>query len=229
MRADQDLFSRTVFYNPINEPPLTITDQAKEDKQYGNGRFQLISKFLQKGGHNLFYYEFLTILPLTGCIGMIRFSRHSGIYTLVIMQELEMGLPEAWDFFSTPINLEKITPPHMGFKITSGVAEQMYPGQIISYKVFPIPGIRTNWVTEITHVEPGRFFVDEQRFGPYRMWHHEHHFKETEKGVLVTDKVSYKIPFGLLGRLAQFLLVKRQLNNIFEYRIQKLEEKFNRE
>ncbi len=144
------------------------------------------------------------------------------------MQELPIELPAAWKFFSSPVNLEKITPQHMGFQITSGVPKEMYPGQIISYKVSPVPGIKTSWVTEITHVEENKFFVDEQRFGPYSMWHHEHHFEEREGSVLMTDKVSYKIPLGFLGRLAHFLFVKKQLRSIFEYRIEVLEKKFER-
>ncbi len=159
---------------------------------------------------------------------MIQFSHHSGIYTLKVMQELPIGLPEAWEFFSSPVNLEKITPQHMEFQITSGVPKEMYPGQIISYKVSPVPGIKTSWVTEITHVEEHKFFVDEQRFGPYRMWHHEHHFEERDGSVLMTDKVSYKIPFGFIGRLAHRMFVKRQLRSIFNYRIAALEKKFER-
>lgn len=142
------------------------------------------------------------------------------------MQKLPIGLPEAWDYFSTPVNLAEITPSHMGFRITSEVPEKMYPGQIISYRVAPLPGMRTNWVTEITHVVQNKFFVDEQRFGPYSMWHHEHHFEEVEGGIMMTDKVSYKLPFGFLGHVAQKLLVKRQLMEIFEYRVRKLEQKF---
>ena len=159
---------------------------------------------------------------------MVEIKKHSGIYTLTVMQQLPIKLSEAWDFFSSPKNLEYITPDHMGFKITSGEPGKMYAGQIISYKVSPIPGIKTNWVTEITHVEGGKFFVDEQRFGPYSMWHHEHHFEENEKGIMMTDKVSYKIPFGFLGSIAQALFVKKQLKGIFEYRVNVLEEKFGK-
>ena len=157
---------------------------------------------------------------------MISFSKHSGIYTLKVMQQIPIGLSEAWSFFSSPANLEKITPSKMGFKITSGKPDKMYPGQIISYKVAPLPGIKTNWVTEITHVHENQFFVDEQRFGPYSMWHHEHHFEEKEGGVLMTDKVTYKIPFGFLGHFAHTLFVRSQLRGIFEYRISVLEAKF---
>ncbi len=159
---------------------------------------------------------------------MISFSKHSGIHTLKVMQELPIDISEAWDFFSSPINLEKITPRHMRFHITSGVPKAMYPGQIISYRVSPFPGIKTNWVTEITHVVDKKFFVDEQRFGPYSLWHHEHHFEERDGSVLMTDKVSYKIPLGFLGRIAHFLFVKKQLRSIFNYRIKALEGKFER-
>lgn len=116
----------------------------------------------------------------------------------------------------------------MGFRITSDDSGRAYPGQIISYKVAPVAGIKVNWVTEITHVEEGKFFVDEQRFGPYSMWHHEHHFLENEYGVLMTDKVSYKIPFGIFGHLAHRLFVNRQLKGIFEFREKALEELFGK-
>ncbi|MEO9482970.1 MAG: SRPBCC family protein [Ekhidna sp.] len=157
---------------------------------------------------------------------MIEIKKHSGIYTLTVMQQLPIGLSEAWDFFSSPENLAKITPEHMGFRITSEASAKMCAGQIITYKLSPVPGVKTNWVTEITHVDDGKFFVDEQRFGPYSMWHHEHHFVENEKGVLMTDKVSYKIPFGFLGHLAQFMFVEKQLKGIFEYRVEALKRMF---
>ena len=159
---------------------------------------------------------------------MISFKKHSGIYTLTVSQRLPISLSEAWGFFSSPKNLEKITPSHMGFKITSGEPGKMYTGQIISYIVSPLPGIKTNWVTEITHVEENKFFIDEQRFGPYSMWHHEHRFEEEEGEILMTDKVSYKIPFGFLGHIAQSLFVKKQLKGIFEHRVKVLEEKFGK-
>jgi ligand-binding SRPBCC domain-containing protein len=106
----------------------------------------------------------------------------------------------------------------MGFRITSGTPGRMYEGQIITYRVSPFPGVRTNWVTEITQVSEGHYFVDEQRFGPYRMWHHEHRFEEQNGGVLMTDRVSYKLPFGFIGRMAHSLFVKNQLKQIFTFR-----------
>lgn len=158
---------------------------------------------------------------------MISFRQHSGVYTLEVSQFLKIDMNEAWKFFSSPENLATMTPPGMGFVITSGQPEKMFPGQIITYKVSPFPGFVTNWVTEITHVLAGSYFVDEQRFGPYRMWHHIHRFEEKQSGVLMTDQVSYKLPFGFIGRIAHGLFVKAQLKRIFEFREQKLNELFN--
>ncbi len=133
---------------------------------------------------------------------------------------IKASLEEVWAFFSSPANLRKITPPQMGFHILSGAGRKMYPGQIISYRVKPIAGIPLTWVTEITHVKELNYFVDEQRFGPYSMWHHEHHFREVEAGVEMKDIVSYKLPLGILGRLVHFLFVKRMVQQIFDYRSQ---------
>jgi len=157
---------------------------------------------------------------------MIVFQSHSGIYRLEVKQYLKISMREAWDFFSSPGNLSKITPVHMRFNITSGTPLKMYTGQIITYKVSPIRGIQTNWVTEISHVAEESFFVDEQRFGPYRMWHHEHHFETHGEGVMMTDRVSYKLPMGFLGRIAHSLFVKKQLKNIFMFREEILERMF---
>ena len=157
---------------------------------------------------------------------MVTFQSHSGIYRLEVTQFINCSMDEAWHFFSSPGNLSKITPKHMGFQITSGTPVKMHPGQIITYRVSPFPGITTNWVTEITHVSEGIFFVDEQRFGPYRMWHHEHHFESRGEGVLMTDRVSYKLPFGLIGKLAHALLVKGQLQEIFAFREEVLDKMF---
>ena len=159
---------------------------------------------------------------------MIQFTRHSGIYILAVQQQLPIPVREAWDFFSSPKNLEKITPSKMSFRITSGALEHIYSGQIITYKVAVFPGITANWVTEITHVEHERFFVDEQRCGPYQIWHHEHRFDPNDEGVLVSDNVSYKIPLGVFGHLAQSLFIKKQLKNIFEHRMNVLAKKFGK-
>ncbi|TVZ55160.1 ligand-binding SRPBCC domain-containing protein [Lutibacter sp. Hel_I_33_5] len=159
---------------------------------------------------------------------MLHFKKHSGIYTLETEQELKIPLEEAWDYFSSPENLANITPKSMGFNITSKVDKKAYQGQIITYKVSPVPFIKTNWVTEITQVKENDFFIDEQRFGPYKMWHHEHWFEELANGnTFMKDKISYKIPFGFLGHIAQAIFIKKQLKSIFEYRYITLEKMFN--
>ena len=157
---------------------------------------------------------------------MISINRHSGIYTLEVEQFLDISLDEAWDFFSSPRNLSEITPAHMGFNITSDTSGKMYPGQIITYKIGLLPGIKSNWTTEITHVAEQKFFVDEQRFGPYAMWHHEHHFEKKDNGVLMRDKVSYKIPLGFIGHLIHSFFIRRQLLKIFSYRVETLNSLF---
>ncbi|MBX2917263.1 MAG: SRPBCC family protein [Cyclobacteriaceae bacterium] len=151
------------------------------------------------------------------------------LYTIKRTQFLPISLNEAWEFFSTPRNLAKITPAEMGFHIlyVSG-GEKTYAGQIIRYKVQILPGIKTHWVTEITHVNEPIYFVDEQRFGPYALWHHQHHFKEVPGGVEMTDEVNYAIPLGLLGRIANALFVGREVNRIFDYRFKVLEEYFKK-
>lgn len=152
------------------------------------------------------------------------------MYALKRIQTLPINLDQAWEFFSTPKNLKIITPDYMGFDVKSDpdFLDNMYAGQIISYTVRPVLGIPLFWMTEITHVEPGRFFVDEQRIGPYRLWHHQHHFKAVPGGVEMTDLVHYHLPLGILGRLAHWLFVRRQLEGIFRYRYQKLESLFGK-
>ena len=140
------------------------------------------------------------------------------IYRLEKVQHLPITKEKAWDFLSDPKNLKTITPDYMGFKILSGDAPNMYAGQIIQYIVTPIFNIPLKWVTEITHVKEGEYFVDEQRFGPYSLWHHKHFLKSIKNGVEMIDIVDYKIPFGFLGRLIHPLLVRPKLNEIFEYR-----------
>jgi len=140
------------------------------------------------------------------------------IYRLETVQNLPISQKEAWDFLSDPKNLKTITPDYMGFQILSGAAERMYAGQIIQYIVTPVFGIPTKWVTEITHVQEGSYFVDEQRFGPYDLWHHKHFINPIKNGVEMIDIVDYKIPFGFLGRIAHPLLVAPKLKEIFEYR-----------
>lgn len=149
------------------------------------------------------------------------------IYTLYEETVLDTDLDTAWDFFSNPRNLAKITPPEMGFTITSEhLAERMHPGMVITYKVTPLKGFSTTWVTEITHVEDKVMFVDEQRFGPYSFWHHTHGFRETENGVLCTDLVHYAVPGWFLSPVIHKLAVKPKLKEIFDFREKKVEELF---
>jgi ligand-binding SRPBCC domain-containing protein len=148
------------------------------------------------------------------------------LYQLKAKQGLPISREEAWKFLSDPKNLKTITPDHMGFHILSGADRPMFQGQIIQYVVKPFAGYATKWVTEITHVKEGAYFVDEQRFGPYALWHHKHFLYDTEGGVEMEDIIDYKIPFGVLGQLAQPILVKKQLQRIFKYRESKLEELF---
>ena len=152
----------------------------------------------------------------------------SKVYSLKTVQLLKTDIDNAWDFFSSPKNLEKITPKSLGFNIISKHhGEKMYPGQIIEYTVKPVLGIPLYWMTEITHVEDKKFFIDEQRFGPYSLWHHQHHFRETKDGVEMTDIVHYKIPLSFLGDLAHALFVKKQLKKIFDHRFEAAEKLFS--
>ena len=148
------------------------------------------------------------------------------LYQLHSKQSFPISTEVAWRFLSDPNNLKEITPKHMGFKILSGDDRAMFPGQIIQYTVSPFPGYTTKWVTEITHVKEGEYFVDEQRFGPYALWHHKHFIKPVNGGVEMEDIIDYKIPFGILGQLVHPLLVKKQLKQIFSFREQKLIERF---
>ena len=141
-------------------------------------------------------------------------------------QVLPIGLDEAWDFFSSPKNLDAITPDDLGFKITSPDEGAMYEGQIITYKVKIAPLIWVDWVTEIKAVEEGKSFIDEQRFGPYAFWHHRHSFEVVEGGVKMNDLVNYGLPFGPFGAIAHVLFVRRKLEWIFNYRRKVLEERF---
>lgn len=151
-------------------------------------------------------------------------------YQLIFRQKFPADLVSVWDFFSSPFNLAEITPPAMTFEITSGLAkdEQMYAGMLITYKVAPIAGIRLNWMTEITQIADGRYFIDEQRFGPYQFWHHQHHFKAIAEGVEMTDILTYGLPYGILGRIANAWFVAGKLREIFEYRKEKTTELLGR-
>lgn len=150
-------------------------------------------------------------------------------YQIIKTQKLPTTIEKIWDFISSPENLKEITPDHMGFNITGNTGTgKMYPGMIITYKVSPVLGIKMTWVTEITQVRESEYFVDEQRVGPYAMWHHQHKIEPIEGGVLMTDIVSYKPPLGFLGAIANTLFIKQQLKGIFDYRTVALEKKFGK-
>jgi ligand-binding SRPBCC domain-containing protein len=151
------------------------------------------------------------------------------IHKLVRTQLINSTIDELWNFFSNPANLSVITPSYMNFRITSpDEGRGLYAGQIITYKVSPLLGIPMSWMTEITHVVHHSYFVDEQKRGPYRLWHHKHFFEQLDDGVLMTDMVHYQLPMFGLGDIAHFIFIKRQLDNIFDYRYQKIENIFNK-
>ncbi|MFN8296149.1 MAG: SRPBCC family protein [Chitinophagales bacterium] len=143
------------------------------------------------------------------------------------IQELPIDINTAWDFFSSPKNLNEITPEEMVFEITSPLPEKMYEGMFITYNIKPMLNIPMKWCTEITHIKKQEFFVDEQRKGPYNIWHHEHHFKATENGVLMTDILHYDIGKSIFGFIAGELFVHQKVKQIFEYRYKKLEMYFS--
>ncbi|MGL6269861.1 MAG: SRPBCC family protein [Chitinophagaceae bacterium] len=151
------------------------------------------------------------------------------VYSIKTVQKLPVSLELAWSFFSHPKNLAEMTPEYLNLRFTNTLfGEKMYPGQVMTYKVKPLFGIPLFWMTEITQVEDKKYFVDEQRVGPYSLWHHQHHFKEIEGGVEMTDLIHYQLPLGVLGKLANSLFVKKQLNTIFDFRYKRAEELFGK-
>ena len=148
------------------------------------------------------------------------------IYRLEKSQKIPITINEGWAFFSKPENLKIITPDYMGFNIIDFEETSMYSGQIIKYNVTPIFNLNMKWVTEISHVNENKQFVDEQRFGPYKFWHHKHIFNEIDGGIEIIDILDYMLPFGVMGRLFHPILVKPKLEEIFDYREQKLKEIF---
>jgi ligand-binding SRPBCC domain-containing protein len=146
------------------------------------------------------------------------------VYTLKRTQTVRMSMESCWNFFSDPGNLGKITPPALNFKILSELPPKIYPGLMIRYTVTPVFGFRMSWLTEIVQVQEPNYFADEQRQGPYRLWHHEHFFRDLGDGQIeVRDVVHYIPPLGPLGGLINSLLIKRQLAAIFAYRVKALE------
>lgn len=148
------------------------------------------------------------------------------MYYMEYSQKLPISIQESWSFFSSPANLKIITPPNLGFQITNEKIDEMYPGQIISYTIRPFGNLKMEWVTEITHVREPFYFVDEQRYGPYKFWHHEHWFYSLNDGVKIIDKIYYQMPFGILGKILHKFRIKSDLEKIFSYRSAKLSEIF---
>lgn len=149
------------------------------------------------------------------------------VYKKETVQYVNATVEQCWEFFSSPRNLQKITPETMGFQITDFDNKTMYAGQIIQYKVSPLLGLKIPWVTEITFVKENSYFIDEQRFGPYALWHHKHFFETAENGTKMTDLVHYALPLGFIGRIMNSLVVKNKLKEIFDYRVVKVDEIFN--
>ena len=146
------------------------------------------------------------------------------VYTLARAQTVQMPLERCWRFFSDPANLSKITPPRMRFRVHSELPDEIYPGLMIRYTVSPLLHVPLTWVTEITQVRRPEFFVDEQRFGPYRLWHHEHSFRALSADATeVRDLVHYVPPLGAIGAILNALVIRRQLEAIFAFRAQQLE------
>ena len=145
------------------------------------------------------------------------------VYSLKNIQKIPASLESTWKFFSDPQNLHLLTPPFLNLTITNKLfGNEVYAGQVMTYHVKPLLGIKVSWMTEITHVEAMKFFVDEQRKGPYKLWHHQHHFKEIEGGVEMTDLVHYRLPFGFFGEAGHGIIVKKKLHEIFQYRFEKI-------
>ncbi len=148
------------------------------------------------------------------------------MYSLKYVQQFPLSIEKCWDFFSSPVNLKILTPDHLGFDITTTETRQMYAGQIIGYKIRPLWNISIEWFSEITHVQAPNYFIDEQRFGPYKFWHHEHRFVPISEGTEMTDLIYYKLPYGPVGKIFHFLKVKQELDAIFSYRSAKLKNMF---
>lgn len=145
------------------------------------------------------------------------------VHTLHRTQTLPIAIDEAWAFFSSPRNLEEICPAYMQFRIlTELTGAPIYNGMRINYSVRPLMGIPMRWRTIIEEVQAPYVFVDRQEKGPYALWIHKHTFTAIDGGVLMTDEVNYALPYSLLGDLMHALVVKKKLENIFDFRREKL-------
>ena len=145
---------------------------------------------------------------------------------LQTVQRLPIQTEEAWNFFTDPKNLRQITPPWLDVRLTSEAPEYLYPGSLISYDIRPVPGLSMQWISEITTIRPPHFYVTEQRFGPFKLWHHEHHFRDHEDGVEIEDVVTYGLYLGPIGSLMHDFFVRNKLHEIFTHRARALEQQF---
>lgn len=151
------------------------------------------------------------------------------LHEIIQEQFIPASIEKCWTFFSSPENLQIITPDDLDFKILTKIKreEALFSGQIIQYTIRLFPLIKLRWVTEITHCKTQQYFIDEQRFGPYSFWHHRHHFKVVPGGVLMTDHVHYRLPYGIIGELAHWIFIRKKLNHIFHFRKQKIDSVFS--
>jgi len=155
---------------------------------------------------------------------MATIKRTGHLYQLTDEILLPVSLQEAWDFLSKPANLQALTPPEMDFQLVHGDKTVAYPGAILIFRVKPLPMFYTRMVSEITHMEPQAYFIDKQLYGPYAFWHHEHRIIPADDGTIIQDKLYYRMPWGILGRLAHRIAVKKSLLDLFAFRRQKMVE-----
>jgi ligand-binding SRPBCC domain-containing protein len=150
------------------------------------------------------------------------------LYRFQKIQHLPVDIDKAWDFFSNPRNLRNITPPWLDFTITDpNLQGLMYEGMIITYRIRPIARFTATWITEITHVQKPYYFIDEQRFGPYRFWHHQHIFRPVDSGIEMEDLLHYALPFPAISSLVHRLFVRKKIEEIFTFRQKTLEKIFS--
>ncbi|MGN6195636.1 MAG: SRPBCC family protein [Ginsengibacter sp.] len=152
------------------------------------------------------------------------------IYYYRTFQFLPTDINTAWDFFSSAKNLARITPPELDFKILTDLGEKdIYRGMLIDYTLKPLFGIRLHWQTEIWKLKKPRMFIDRQLKGPYKIWEHTHEFIQKEKGIIMKDAVKYQLPFGIIGKMAHSLIVRKKIEHIFNYRKEILSKIFTQD
>ena len=149
------------------------------------------------------------------------------LHKLKFNTTINANISDVWAFFINPNNLEVLTPNNMQFKITCDADNTMYAGKIISYVITPLANIPMTWVTEITQCKELDYFIDEQRFGPYKFWHHVHQFIEDDGKTKMTDELTYSFYGGAIGDLIQNKIITKKIEGIFNYRSIKINEYFH--